>query len=273
MKKSVAILLTLGATAFAYVDTDFDGVEDSADRCPGTPLSELVDREGCTIASTLSPHRFDLISGISYIEGSRLEVAREGDDTLAFSLQADYYYKRYAVQLTTSLYDSENGSGMNDTLLAGYYRFELSDRLSGRVGAGVVLPTYETGFDNEAADYQASAAMNYRVGEALDLFGGVSYTIINDDDVYDIPDIGDVRYRNTAAWMVGAGYVLSPKFYGSLSYGRSDSIYRDSEALENVSLFALYNFSDTLFATFSYSAGLSDSTGDNAVALRIGRYF
>ncbi len=273
MKKTLLILSCLAAAASAYVDTDLDGVEDSMDRCPDTQLSELVGSDGCPVASLISPHRFDIIAGVSYNGGSRLDIAQEGEDTVALSLQADYYYKQYTVQLATSFYNTDSDSGLNDTLLAAYYRFQPTEKLFGRIGVGVVLPTYETGFDNEAADYQASAALSYSIGERLNVFGGFSYTLVNDDDVYNVTDIGDVIYQDTAAWMAGAGYRFSPNFYASLSYGSSDSIYRDVEAIENVSLYGVYNVSDSLFLTFSYASGLSDSASDNAVALRIGRYF
>ena len=82
-----------------------------------------------------------------------------------------------------------------------------------------------------------------------------------------------MRYQDTPAFTIGAGYGFGPKLYASLSYYRGESIYRDAEAVENLSLYGVYTLSDTLFATFSYAAGLSDSASDNAFALRIGRYF
>jgi hypothetical protein len=273
MKKSLIVIVGLLTAAHAYVDTDLDGVDDTLDRCPGTPMTELVDANGCPVASLASSHRFDLIAGVSYQEGSRTNVVREGEDTTALSLQADYYYKNYSLQLMTGLYDASSSSGMNDTLLAGYYRFSPADAVTARVGVGVIFPTYDTGLGNEAVDYQASAGLSYALGNGADLFGGFSYTLVNDDDVYGVADIGDIIYQNTAAFTVGAGYGITPKFYGSLSYYRSDSIYDGTEAIESVSLYGIYAIDASLFATVSYAKGLSDSASDNAVALRIGRYF
>jgi hypothetical protein len=273
MKKTVLLLACTALMASAYVDTDLDGVEDAFDRCPDTPMSELVDADGCPAGPASGTHRFDLITGVSFNEGSRLDIAREGEETVALSLQADYYYKQFSVQLATSVYDAKSSSGLNDTLLAGYYSFQPSEKLLARVGLGVILPTYDTGLDNEAADYQASAALSYFPAEAFSLFGGFSYTLVNDDDVPGSGDVGDVVYQDTPAFTVGAGYRIGPKLYASLSYFRGESIYRDTETIENLSLYGVYTLSESLFATFSYAAGLSDSASGNAFALRIGRYF
>jgi hypothetical protein len=69
------------------------------------------------------------------------------------------------------------------------------------------------------------------------------------------------------------GYNVTPKLYASLSYSRSDSIYRGVEAIESATLYGFYGIDESLFVTVSYAAGLSDSASDNAVAIRIGRYF
>jgi hypothetical protein len=273
MKKTVLLLTSMALAAFAYVDTDLDGVEDTLDCCPQTPMTEFVDADGCPVGPAAGPHRFDLIAGITFNEGSRLNIVREGEDTTVLSLQADYYYKQFSVQLATSVYDAQSSSGLNDTLLTGYYSFQPSEKLLARVGLGVILPTYDTGLDNEAADYQASAALSYTPGERFTLFGGVSYTLVNDKDVKGAGDLGDVTYQDTPAFTAGAGYSITPKLYASLSYFRGESIYRDVEAIENLSLYGVYTLSETLFTTFNYAAGLSDSASDNVFALRIGRYF
>ncbi len=89
MYRLLLTLLFLTTSSYAYTDTDFDGVEDGYDLCPQTPLSDLVDRDGCVIKSVGSKISFDLIAGFGY---SQMNYAsQEPSDTLSTSLQTDIY--------------------------------------------------------------------------------------------------------------------------------------------------------------------------------------
>jgi len=270
--REVLLLCLIHAALFAYVDADMDGVDDSIDRCPNTRITELVDKSGCSIESLAEEHHFDIIMGLAYSQYNY--VTNEKTDTFTTSLQADYYYRQFTVQLLGSYFDAESSayssSGMNDTSLSGYYRFYPADQLSLRIGGGLLFPTYESGFNNNKTDYFGSVSANYNVG-SLAFFGGYTYTQVNDDDIDDGTTVAS--YRNTHAYYGGAGYYITYSFYASASYYRSDSIYRNVDAIENVSLYGYYSFDRHWFATASYAYGLSDATSDNDVSIRLGYYF
>ncbi|MDA3947323.1 MAG: DUF3187 domain-containing protein, partial [Helicobacteraceae bacterium] len=70
MNKILLILLVASSSLFAYayidIDSDLDGVEDRVDRCPNTPLSDLVDMSGCRKKNVVNSHHFDIILGVTY---------------------------------------------------------------------------------------------------------------------------------------------------------------------------------------------------------------
>jgi len=273
MLKSLILLGAAAAALLAYSDADLDGVDDLRDRCPNTAMTDLVDADGCPVASLVGTRSMDLVAGVAYSGGSSGLAAGEGEDTAGFSLQWDYYpTASFSLQVAASWYDSKYSDGLGDTLIAGYYVIKPADNLLVRLGAGVWLPTYDSGLDNEAADYQGSLNVSYTPGRTT-LFGGYAYTLINDDDVYGVSGIGDVRYQNTGAWNAGAGYAFTPSFYMSAGYGSAQSIYRGVERLDSLSLYGFYTIDARRFATFNYSAGLSDSAPDHAFSIRLGYYF
>ena len=82
--RKIFLLLSLTIGLLAYSDSDLDGVDDKIDLCPNTPFSDLIDINGCSIKSLVSPHRFDVIYGIS---NSKIESVK----TTSHNLQLDYY--------------------------------------------------------------------------------------------------------------------------------------------------------------------------------------
>lgn len=264
MQERLYALLLLPLLLFAYSDSDMDGVEDSYDNCPGTLFSELVDAQGCTIRSLESPHHFNLIGGLSY--GQRDQYTLQESDSLSSSLQLDYYYKRFSVQLVLSTYSFEEESGLNDTTLGLFYGFSLLNNLNLRLGAAVILPTYETGLNNEATDYTGSAELIYSFDDNT-LFTGISHTLVKDKDVETI------AYKDSNAFSFGYGHYFSSKFYASGAYYYSDGIYVDVESIQNTSAYMYYAIDNNLFTTFTYSYGLTDTANEHFVELRLGYYY
>jgi len=252
----------------AYIDSDLDGVEDAQDRCPNTSMTELVDLSGCTVRSLVSYHHYDIVLGGSF---SQLDYrTNELTDTYNAELQIDYYYKNFSIQGLLSYYSSNSETyanrGLNDTYLSVYYQWPLAD-LSIRFGAGVIFPTYKSDLENEAIDYTASVDMSYQLGD-FTLLGRYGYTLINDDDID-----GVVAYQNTHAFNVGLGMRFNPAWYSSVSYNYSNSIYTDVEALQSISLYTFYSFDANWFGIVNYAYGLSDSTSNHYLSLKVGYYF
>ncbi len=273
MKKGLFVLILSVVTLFAYSDSDLDGVDDALDKCPNTPITDLVDANGCSIKSVIIKERFDIIFGLSYSEiNYRLN---EKTDTYTTSLQADYYRDNLSFQFSGSYYSSSDTAGydkngMNDTTIAAYYRWKPLSSLTVSTGFGIIFPTYESDLGNNKTDYSISINPSYRIDD-INLFGGYSYTFIGDKDV--VSGASSIQYQNRSAYTLGIGYYFMPKLYASLSFYDSDSIFKGVEDIKNISLYAFYTLDEHWFMTFSYANGLSDSTSDNYLSARVGYAF
>lgn len=267
--KTLLLFLLTSMTLFAYTDSDMDGVEDKVDQCPNTLFSELVDINGCTVKKLKDEHHFDIIYGINFSQANY--TTTEETDTTTQTLQVDYYYKNYSLQVSSSYYsyksDTYDNSGMNDLFIGGYYKLNNTGNLNLRLGAGIILPTYDSTLNNNNTDYTASINASYTLNN-INLFAGHSYTIVNDDDI-----AGLVSYKNTNSMSVGLGFYPMTNLYTSVSYNSSDSIYKDIEDIRTASLYAFYSIDANWFTSLSYSSGLSDSASDNSLSLRVGYYF
>ncbi len=284
MLHTLTAIVMCSALVWGYSDLDMDGVEDSVDRCPNTSLLELVDINGCTIKNLGNPHHFDVILGASYSQIN--PTTQEKRDTYAASLQADYYYKSFSMQLSTAYFDSESSitstKGTTDTFLGAYYQFTPFSTLNVRLGGGLLLPTYDA--DNNLLDYTASTSLSYLLNN-FNFFGSYSYTIINDETI-NYTDVNNnpvsISYANTRAYNVGVGYYPTAKLYTSVAYNSSDSIYDKIitgtavdtvESLNTASAYLFYTLTEHWFTTASYAYGLSDSASDHYVNVRLGYYF
>lgn len=270
MKKSLllVILTLVTINLYAYTDNDMDGVDDTIDRCPNSLLTDLVDMNGCTKKSLISPHSYGIIIGGNYSDSDYLRQGKT--DTLATSFQVDYYYKQFSLQASTSYFKADGSgysdSGLYDTFVGASYRLNKINDLSVSLSAGVILPTYDSELDNNNMDYTASLNLSYAL-EKINIFGGYSLTFINDDD------IGDVTYQNTNAFSAGLGYYVNNQLYMSASYGMSDSIYSGLEDIQTATVYGYYSIDKDRFVTVSYAHGLSDTASDNYLSIRLGFLF
>ena len=271
MKKifMIGVVFLLPLALFAYEDYDIDGVDDTIDKCPNSLITDLVDINGCTTKALVSPHHYDIVLGLSY---SHMDDITDVTDTITQSVQFDYYYKKFSFQVSTSYSSSDSElsstSAINDTFLAGYYQFNPSNNFSLRLGAGIVLPTYDTDLDNNNMDYVASASMSYAL-KSMNIFGGYNFTLMNDDDI----DTLLIKYQNINSIYGGLGFYPSSSLYISASYNSSDSVYDGGETIQSASIYSYYSINENWFSSFSYGYGLSDSASDHSASLRIGYYF
>lgn len=272
MKYIFIIFLLFNISLSAYEDVDMDGVEDSIDKCPNTSITDLVDINGCTKKALVSPHHFDIIMGSSYsqVDYNTLEKT----NTIAGTLQVDYYYKNLSLQVATSYFNSDSPSysnnGLNDSFIAAYYQLRPMTNLSLRVGVGLVLPTYESGLNNNNTDYVANVGLSYSLS-SMNIFGGYGFTLVNDDDIDTVDTF--VQYQDINSFYGGIGFYPTSKMYLSASYNSSDSIYVNTTTIESASAYAYYSINENWFSTFSYAYGLSDSASNHSGSIRIGYYF
>ncbi|MFT5659432.1 MAG: hypothetical protein ACI9TV_000048 [Sulfurimonas sp.] len=264
------LILTLNVTTLCtYDDFDIDGVEDKDDKCPKTLISDLVDISGCTIKSLEYPHHFDIILGASYAQTNY--NTDELSDTFYTTLVLEYYYENFSVEFSSSYFNSDsltyNDSGLNDSYLTFNYTVQTFKDLSINIGAGIILPTYQSDFHN-TTDYISHLNFTYNL-QKINIFASYSYTIINDADVKDY----NIEYKNTKAYNAGFGFYTNIKLYNSLSYSNTQSIYTNIAPLETLYLHTFYSIDQNWFTTSSFGYGLSDSAGKYNLSLELGYYF
>ncbi|MBN2816285.1 MAG: hypothetical protein JXQ67_06340 [Campylobacterales bacterium] len=264
----IFISLLLGSSLKAYTDTDWDGVEDAFDECPQTPFSELVNAKGCTIQNVGPMWSGDVIVGVSSSDTNSIAVEKTNTTTL--SLQADLYYKQWWIQGVISHYNfngTTSTSGMEDSVINLFYNIPLSEKITFIPGVGVVLPTYKTGYGNEAMDYTFMAELQASLSSNLYGYMGYGYVVVNDSDIV------DASYQNANAYHVGMGYMISSHTNASLQYHVNDSIYVNDPKSESISVGIAHKFSYNWFATVEYSKYINDSLGSYYTALRVGYSF
>lgn len=269
MKKITLMTVLILSQLHGYSDSDWDGVEDAFDRCPQTPLSELVDLNGCTTIKTENTLHYSILGGIGY---SKINYAtQEKADTMNLSLEANLYLDRWQLQGSISHYHSSTGnvneSGMDDSTLNLLYRYPLSEQLSITPGVGVIFPTYKTGYGNEAADYSLFAGMEYQFSSTLYGFAGYGYTWVNDENT------PIATYQNNTALYTGLVYALKAGQEWNVHYNSNDTIYRESDAARTIGIGFFSQLTPHWFVDGTYDYGLSDSAGDHSWNLRIGYYF
>ncbi len=271
IKKILLLSLVLCGHVLA-ADSDLDGVDDAYDKCPNTPFSDQVNAQGCSMQSTqtTAANHYDIIIGTGYLDTNY--ASQEKSSTTIQTLQADYYRGNFLAQLSSSYFNSSSSSftdsGLGDTLLALYMKSTPNNGLTFQSGFGVLLPTYNSGYHNESADYQGSLSFQYAPNDTINIFGGYSYTIVTDKDV---PNT--VTYQNTQAFYAGAGYNLSNKTTISSSYAQTQSMYVGTETIKTLSANLYYQLSTHWFTMIDYRYGLSDSASKNDLSARIGYFW
>lgn len=269
MHKVVLIILLIATLAYSYEDSDLDGVEDMFDKCPQTSFSELVDLNGCSIKKIDNGINFNIIFGVGY---SQINYSsQERSNTVTTSLQSDMYIGNWSLELYTSRYysniNNQVKNGMDDTLFNLFYMYALSEKISLDFGVGIVLPTYKSGYENEKTDYSVLLDFKYYSDFSTYLFGNYGYTWINDSD------IAYIKYENVSNFSIGAGYMFDLKNMLSLSYGYSETIYKNTKEAQILRLSYSNSIDSHWFVYADYDYGLNDWASDNSFLFRIGYSF
>ncbi|MFA6188406.1 MAG: DUF3187 domain-containing protein [Sulfuricurvum sp.] len=225
----------------------------------------------------------DVIVGGTYSDTNYNTM--EKSDTFTTTLQADLYRGDLSAQILTSYFRSEDtnmsNSGWGDTQLGLYLMTRPSSSLTLQPGFGIILPTYNSGYNNEAVDVFGSLYAQYDLDKHYYVFGGFTYTIINDKDVQDVTRyrhssfiVGDsIQYRNTSSFTAGTAYKTNNNGYVNIAYTQTQSIYSGVESFKILSLNGMMPLDTHWFVLGNYRHGLSDSASDNEIALRIGYSF
>ncbi len=270
--KLFIIIVLLQNFLFAYIDSDFDGVGDRYDKCPNTPFSDLVDKNGCTIqkVSIIKEIRIlTVIAGMNYSDYR----AKQGNKTrtLSQSLELDYEIQKIKLMLRISRFTSKNtplsqydNNSFSDTKLALQYKLDqMIPNVSLSLGGGIAIPNYRGSMHNNGFDFYYSLSGSYSI-KKLSLFGSYTFTKIGDKD------LNYLTYQNTNAFSFGTGYSFTPKLYSSLLYYVSDSIIKSADKIKSISWFSFYNINKKSYSTLSFSHGLDDDTTSNSYGVQFG---
>jgi len=230
-----------------------DGVADSDDMCPNTLITDLVDLSGCSKKSLVSPQHFSLIVGQRY--------EKDANSTYAYSsIELDYYYKNFSMQLTTNYYKMKssdtNTSGINDVYLNMYYVFSPFEHFKLSLGTGIALPSYDSS-DNKT-DYSFSIYGRYDVNKwSFSTSTGYQFT-------------GDSGAKNVFDYRLTTGYNWNDAFYSSISYSMSESMYPENTNFTSLLLYGYYKINKNWFSTARYNYGLNDNNFDHSIGVYIG---
>lgn len=269
MKRIFFLILFLSSAVFAYVDSDMDGVEDRDDKCPQTSLSDLVDLDGCVIQKTDNNLHYDLLLGTEL--SSLNNSSQVPSDTLNTYVQANMYLDRWRLELAGSYYISRSSdasqSGSNDTFVNIFYGTTPSEKLRVEIGAGAILPTYVSGYDNEATDYSALINFQYNINPNFYLFGSDTYTWVEDKN------IATIHYQNTNSFQIGAGVKPTQNLNLNLWYSEGQSIYTDVEAIASLGIGAKISLNPHWSVGSAYMYGLSDSASTHTFSVELGYSF
>lgn len=130
-----------------------------------------------------------------------------------------------------------------------------------------MLPTYKSGLKNEELDYKATINFKYDLSKKTYLLGGYSYAWINDED------FSFIKYQNTNSFNIGINYIQNSDTSYGISYGKSDSIYKNTKAIQTLAFNYSLDINSNWFIGAYYGLGLSSSASDNSFGGYIGYYF
>ena len=256
MKKTYFSLLLVPLLLQAsFLDDDMDGVENSFDKCPNTPFTDIVDKNGCSKKSLeFSQSKGGDIS-LGYYYAKISDTYSQKSD----SLNLIYNYADYSFLFSSSKYKiNDIGSGQDDTTLGIFYN-KVINNITYQIGGGVYLPTADT-TDNKT-DYFTKVKMIY----VKDL-----YDISLD---YEKTFMKDINTTDTNSYTISFGYSFSENFYSSLSYSSSDSIYSDGGKLNYISLYLEYYINDDFYISSTISDGKSSEASKYSYSFDIGYTF
>jgi len=260
--KFIILVILLSNIVFA-LDNDFDGVEDNLDKCLYSKFTDIVDKDGCKTKSLVSNHHFDIVLGYKNSSDSV-------SDTTTVSQKIGYYYDDISLALYSSQYDyisssNTNLNGNDDYYFATNYKIRQNSSLSYSLGVGASIPSSSSSTNKN--DYTVSSSIYKRFNKRINLFTGISYTIVNDID------INTTTYQNTYAYYLGSSYNLFYNTNISLLYNTSVSKYQNNEDINTAYLSLSYYINAHWFTQFSFSKQINMTTPNAATSLKIGYYF
>ncbi len=249
MLRILLIWLLAFNLAFGYVDEDLDGVDDSVDKCPGTPFDVLVDADGCPLEE----------KGNFYIKLSSSYSIDEGDSSLTSYITVSYSRDNWYFSLTGSyIFSSEEiKNEIGDTYIFGSYFFSWRSIYT-QFGISLKLPTSKI---SKKIDYTPSILTDIYLN-SFDIFFYGDYTFTDEKGL-----------KNSYHLSIGFGNQFTDRLYTSLSFDYSQSNISGYDDEKYISVYAIYDITEKFFTSILYSYGLNKSAIDHNIFGKIGYRF
>jgi len=257
----LSVLCLLSLEAKSLEDDDMDGVPNHLDKCANTAFLTEVNAQGCATLSLVLPEEkasdsLDISMGFGF---SNNEDLLDRDTQYTSKFQANYYLNNWRYSLAIEYFGTDDVQGLQDSILKVKRKFVLSKKLKFTLGMGLKLPTYD--FLGNHTDYALYSSLIYYPISSLSLFGGASYTFINDDI-----DTGE-ELQNTHTFYLGTGYFFSKEFYANIAYSNAQSKFRSNHHAQAINGTLFYQINKKWVSTLSYSHEIEDDDLHNALNL------
>ncbi len=258
VSRLVGMVLMVTSLLWGYIDSDLDGVDDTIDRCPYTPFDEIVEADGC------SPH--DHFPGRLIVEvGSDMGFDAEEESVNSMAFYMAYQVGAWRFSIADSHYDSvtlSSGDTTADTLYltAGYGTTHAN--LDMRLSLGMRIDVAQ---ESKESDYYIALNTEYAMNDRASLLFYYAYTISGEDDT--------IVYQNYHSTSLGYSYLVTPKWYTSLSYTYTQSRTPNGDAYQSLSWYHSYQWSRMLYGVLYYTYGVNQSAYDHTVGVSIGICF
>lgn len=253
------LLCLLIIPAQAVEDNDMDGVPNAIDKCANTPFLAEVNAQGCATLSLVFPQEkasdsLDMSMSVGF---SNNEDLMDRDTQYTSKLQANYYLNDWRYSLGVEYFGTDDISGFQDTILKVKRKFQVRKNLKISFGLGIKLPSYD--FLGNKTDYALYTSVIYYPKSALSLFGGASYTFINDEK-----SIGGAL-QNISTFYVGTGYFFNKDFYANIAYSNAQSKFVSNHNAQAINSTLFYKINKKWVSTLSYSHEIEDDDLHNAL--------
>jgi len=299
------LLILIVFNLYGYVDSDLDGVDDSIDRCPNTPFSDLVDKNGCTIKSLVKNKKSKNVKEVEkiakqpiIIKSSKIKKRRVKNHHPSVKIEKTptKTKKQSKNHFDISLGISKFGSTTNETLSADWYHGDFSLSLftafdhsrsynGSRFNDSRIWGYYNYKYNDSlmfkfggglifphidgVGDKRVDAGLSTHISYSYNKFNpyvGVSYKFTGIDNK-------EKWMKNSYSIYGGTGFYLTNKLYISGTYGFSSADYSGGEDIKTVSGYIYYGIDNNWFATASYLHNLDGLDYENGFSLSIGYYY
>ena len=253
MYKILILLFVFSNILLAYSDNDFDGVEDTNDKCKNTSFMDTVNEDGC-------PDK-RLYLGIISLEYEYSVENTSLDKANINGIYINIDYKQYLFSYFENYYEIDNSSYTGDNYFSVGY--SLCNKLfTNKSYLGIKQANKTSQISSNLDDYFLNSSFDYSFNNNLIYNFFIQYTIVGNDSY--------TQYNNYFNYSLSALY-YKDKFQYSIYYINSGSTTSSLNKYQSIKASILYNFTNTLYSSISYNKSILN--GDNTVSFNVGYSF